>query len=194
MQFNVLGKIQYGRQTKVARDMKTLLLLGYLCSKLFCTEAKWKGLLFSSELTNCASLPYILQADGFDAVARVAVPADHRGIIYDRHVFRILQHWLNAGEPDPFYNPLNDYVVLPTAFEFEKHTEKSMQVTTVKEDWEIISSADANEKRPGDLPAMVGSVSVSSGGDNERAQATVVVHPQSHVRQHVEVMAVSVTM
>ncbi|XP_042390806.1 lecithin-cholesterol acyltransferase-like 4 isoform X1 [Zingiber officinale] len=134
------------------------------------------------------------KADGFDAVARVAVPADHRGIICDRHVFRILQHWLNAGEPDPFYNPLNDYVVLPTAFEIERHTEKSMQVTTVKEDWEIISSVDLNEKRPGDLPAMVGSVSVSSGGDNERAQATVVVHPQSQGRQHVEVMAVSVTM
>lgn len=147
---------------------------------------------------NCASLFYILQADGLNAVARVAVPADHRGIICDRHVFRILQHWLNAGEPDPFYNPLNDYVVLPTAFEIERHTEKSMQVTTVKEDWEIISSADTNEKRPGDLPAMVGSVSVSSGGENvqslEQAQATVVVHPQSEGRQHVEVMAVSVTM
>lgn len=73
-----------------------------------------------------------------------------------------------------------------------------MQVTTLKEDWEIISSADANEKRPGDLPAMVGSVSVSSGGENaqslEQARATVVVQPQSHGRQHVEVMAVSVTM
>ncbi|RWW78567.1 hypothetical protein BHE74_00013213 [Ensete ventricosum] len=70
----------------------------------------------------------MLQADGLNAAARVGVPADHRGIICDRHVFRILKHWLKAGEPDPFYNPLNDYVILPTAFEIERHTEKSLQV------------------------------------------------------------------
>lgn len=51
-------------------------------------------------------------------------------------MFRILKHWLNAGEPDPFYDPLNDYVVLPTAFELERVKERCFQVA--KEEWEVI--------------------------------------------------------
>lgn len=138
------------------------------------------------------------KADGLDAVARVGVPADHRGIVCDRHVFRIVQHWLRAGEPDPFYNPVNDYVILPTAFEIERHSEESMQVTSLKEEWEIISSTDnGSHSKSADLPAMVGSFSVYCEGKEqplEEAQATVVVHPQHENGQHVEVRAVSVTM
>ncbi|KAL5206650.1 hypothetical protein ABZP36_034859 [Zizania latifolia] len=100
------------------------------------------------------------KADGLDAVARVGVAADHRGIVCDHHVFRIIQHWLHAVEPDPFYDPLNDYVILPTAFEIEKHHGKRGNVTSVREDWEIIS--------------------------------TIVVHPESKGRQHVEVRAVGI--
>ncbi|CAL9781887.1 unnamed protein product [Musa acuminata subsp. burmannicoides] len=137
------------------------------------------------------------KADGLNAAARVGVPADHRGIICDRHVFRILKHWLKAGEPDPFYNALNDYVILPTAFEIERHTEKSMQVAALKEEWEIISTVADEDNKPADLPPMVGSLSVSCGNNvqsMEKAEATVLVHPQSKGRQHVEVRAVSVTM
>ncbi|KAK9109568.1 hypothetical protein Sjap_017628 [Stephania japonica] len=54
--------------------------------------------------------------DGLKAVARVGVPGDHRGLSRDRHVFRILKHWLKADH-DPYYNPMNDYVILPTAFD-----------------------------------------------------------------------------
>ncbi|KNA24954.1 hypothetical protein SOVF_010990 [Spinacia oleracea] len=78
------------------------------------------------------------KADGLKAEARVGVPAEHRGILSDHHVLRILKHWLNAGEPDPFYDPLNDYVVLPTAFEIERVKENGFHVTTLKEEWEII--------------------------------------------------------
>ena len=87
-----------------------------------------------------------MQADGFNAVARVGVAADHRGIVCSHHVFRIVQHWLHAGEPDLFYNPLNDYVILPTAYEIEKHHEKCGDLTSVSEDWEIISPSDDNHK------------------------------------------------
>lgn len=139
-----------------------------------------------------------MQADGLDAEARVGVPSDHRGIVCDRHVFRILQHWLKAGEPDPFYNPVNDYVILPTAFEIEQHHEETVQVTSLKEEWEIISSAnDGSHCKSADLPAMMESLSVSFQGKEqhlEEAQATVVVHPQHEGRQHVVVRAVSVTM
>ncbi|WOL15719.1 hypothetical protein Cni_G24500 [Canna indica] len=140
------------------------------------------------------------KADGLNAVARVGVAADHQGILCEPHVFRILKHWLKAGEPDPFYNPLNDYVILPTAFEIERHTEKNIQVTTLKEDWEIIASADtdtSDESKPADLPTMVGSLSLSSGDNlhpKEQAEATFVAHPQIEGMQHVEVRAISVAM
>ena len=138
-----------------------------------------------------------LQADGLDAVARVGVPADHRGIICDRHVFRILKHWLKAGEPDPFYNPLNDYVILPTAFEIERYCEQGLlQVTTVKEDWEIISpDTDTDNNKSADNPTVVGALSVTVRKEQpfSGAQAGVLVHPQSEGIHHVEVRAVCVT-
>jgi phospholipase A1 len=136
------------------------------------------------------------QADGFNAVARVGVAADHRGIVCSRRVFRIVQHWLHAGEPDPFYDPLSDYVILPTLYEIEKHREKHGDVTSVAEDWEIISPNDGKTLRPGELPPMVSTLTTSREGKEgalEEAQATVVVHPEKKGRQHVQVRAVGVS-
>ncbi|KAK9102915.1 hypothetical protein Sjap_020169 [Stephania japonica] len=89
------------------------------------------------------------KADGLKAVARVGVPGDHRGIIYDRHVFQILKHWLKADH-DPYYNPMNDYVILPTAFEMEKFHEEGLEVTSLKEEWELISydKSEPADKKP----------------------------------------------
>lgn len=132
-----------------------------------------------------------MQEDGFGAVARVGVAADHRGIVCSRHVFRIVQHWLHAGEPDPFYDPLSDYVILPTVYDIEKHCEKRWDVTSVTEDWEIISPSNGRTMRPGELPPMVSTLSTSREG--KEAQATVVIHPENKGRQHVEVRAVGVS-
>ncbi|KAJ1272767.1 hypothetical protein BS78_06G227300 [Paspalum vaginatum] len=136
------------------------------------------------------------KGDGFNAVARVGVAADHRGIVCSHYVFRIVQHWLHAGEPDPFYDPLNDYVILPTAYEVEKHHEKHGDVTSVTEDWEIISPSDGKTIRPSELPSMVSTVATSredKEGGLEEAQATIVVHPEKKGWQHVEVRAVGVS-
>eukprot|EP00262_Sarcandra_glabra_P017622 TRINITY_DN6080_c0_g1_i1.p1 TRINITY_DN6080_c0_g1~~TRINITY_DN6080_c0_g1_i1.p1 ORF type:complete len:536 (-),score=86.36 TRINITY_DN6080_c0_g1_i1:97-1704(-) len=137
------------------------------------------------------------KADGLHAEARVGVAGDHRGIICDHHVFRILKHWLRAGEPDPFYNPLNDYVILPTVFELEKHREEGLEVTSLKEEWEIISKAgDDDHNKPANQMALVSSISVSHmGKDRARGEAcaAVIVHPQSEGKQHVEVRAMSVS-
>ncbi|PKA52245.1 Lecithin-cholesterol acyltransferase-like 4 [Apostasia shenzhenica] len=102
------------------------------------------------------------KADGLRAAARVAVHASHRGIVCDRHVFRILQSWLNAGEPDPFYNPINDYVILPTAFEIDKYSNEKQQDIS-KEEWELVSpdDNDADTKPAIDLQSMVGALSRS---------------------------------
>lgn len=120
-----------------------------------------------------------LQADGLDAVARIGVPADHRRIICSRHVFRILKHWLKAGEPDPYYNPLNDYVIIPTAFELERHCEE----------WDVVSSNSSSDEKVDDCPLLVGASSISHEGKVQlqaEAEATVF-QPESEGKQLVEV-------
>ncbi|KAM7524681.1 hypothetical protein LguiA_014583 [Lonicera macranthoides] len=133
------------------------------------------------------------KADGLNAEARVGVPGEHRGILSDPHLFRILKHWLKADH-DPFYNPVNDYVILPTSFEIERHQEKGgLQVTSVKEEWEIITEeqVDQDNMASNTTKPLLGSIAVSHAG--EEALATVVVHPQSEGRRHVELNAVSVS-
>lgn len=139
-----------------------------------------------------------MQADGLNAEARVGVPGEHRGILCDKHVFRILKHWLKADH-DPYYNPINDYVILPTCFEIEKHKEKGLQVTSLKEEWELVTNDDQDKEYNGNNKAnsssknpMVGSISVSKL--QEEAHATVIVHPRTEEgKQHVELNAVSVS-
>ncbi|KAL5773430.1 hypothetical protein ACOSP7_013017 [Xanthoceras sorbifolium] len=137
------------------------------------------------------------KADGLNAEARVGVPGEHRGILCDHHVFRILKHWLKADH-DPFYNPINDYVILPTAFEMERHKEKGLQVTSLKEEWEIISEDQSDSNNTADGNPQVSSISVSHLGDDRsspaEAHATVIVHPQNEGKQHVELNAVSVSV
>ncbi|KAJ7969294.1 Lecithin:cholesterol acyltransferase [Quillaja saponaria] len=136
------------------------------------------------------------KADGLNAEARVGVPGEHRGILSEHHVFRILKHWLKAGVPDPFYNPLNDYVILPTAFEMERHNEKGLQVTSLKEEWEIISEDQDDQGITADGNSLASSISVSHVGGKQlshaEAHATVTVHPSNHGKQHVELNAVAV--
>jgi len=137
------------------------------------------------------------KADGLNAEARIGVPGEHRGILCDHHVFRILKHWLKA-DSDPYYNPVNDYVILPTTFEMESHKEKGLQVTSLKEEWEIISEDQVEQDNMADTKPMVSSISVSQVGDNHspraEACATVIVHPQNEGKQHVELNAVSVSV
>ncbi|KAI4306379.1 hypothetical protein L6164_029661 [Bauhinia variegata] len=97
------------------------------------------------------------KADGLNAEARVGVP----------------------GDPDPFYNPLNDYVILPTAFEIEKYKEKGLQVTSVKEEWEIISHEQEEQGNAADEISL-SSITVSdvraTKSHYSKATATTVVH------------------
>ncbi|KAM6551550.1 hypothetical protein CsatB_001358 [Cannabis sativa] len=139
------------------------------------------------------------KADGLNAEARIGIPGEHRGILCDHHVFRILKHWLKADH-DPFYNPLNDYVILPTAFEVESHKEKGLQVTSLKEEWEIISEDTDGQDDVATKKPLVSSITVSQNGGNNQfssraeARATIVLHPQNDGKQHVELNAVSVSV
>ncbi|KVH92020.1 Lecithin:cholesterol/phospholipid:diacylglycerol acyltransferase [Cynara cardunculus var. scolymus] len=139
-----------------------------------------------------AKMPFYLNGDKILQKARVGIPGDHRGILKDKHLFRIVKHWLKADH-DPFYNPVNDYVILPTLFELKKHHEKGVEVTSLKEEWEFVSKdQDENNHQP-----VVGSISASRVADDrsssEEARATFIVHPQSNGKQHVELNAMSVT-
>ncbi|KAL9275127.1 Lecithin-cholesterol acyltransferase-like 4-like protein [Drosera capensis] len=119
------------------------------------------------------------QADGFNAEARIGVPGEHRGILRERHIFRILKHWLNAGEPDPYYDPVNDFVILPTSWEMEKYIEKCIQIAFEKEGWEIVS-LDLNkgdnemENKESALKSLSVSVVADSESLQEQAHATLV--------------------
>ena len=132
------------------------------------------------------------QADGLNAEARIGVPGEHRGILCEPHVFRILKHWLKA-DPDPYYNPLNDYVILPTAFEMESHKEKGLQVTSLKEEWEILSGDEDNIVVINNEKPLVSSIAVSDESALMEARATVTLHPQSEGKRHVELNAISVS-
>ncbi|XP_028785180.1 lecithin-cholesterol acyltransferase-like 4 [Neltuma alba] len=118
------------------------------------------------------------KADGLKAEARVGVPGEHRGILCERHVFRILKHWLKAGDPDPYYNPLNDYVILPTAFEMEQRKENDLDVSSLKGEWEIISH-DQDECSHSADKISLGAISVSHEGANQScsdAHPGILVH------------------
>ncbi|XP_022994778.1 lecithin-cholesterol acyltransferase-like 4 [Cucurbita maxima] len=138
-------------------------------------------------------------ADGLDAVARIGVPGEHQRVLRDHRLFRSLKHWLKAGDPDPFYDPLNDYVILPTAFEVESHVDKGLQVAALKEEWEIISN---DQNKPDELcngKPLVSSITLSRVvGDcpslRAEACATVIVHPQKEGKQHVELNALSISV
>ncbi|CAI9760034.1 unnamed protein product [Fraxinus pennsylvanica] len=139
------------------------------------------------------------KADGLQAEARVGVPGDHRGILCDPHVFRILKHWLMADH-DPYYNPVNDFVILPTLIEVESHNARSgLQVTSVKEDWEIIGENQEDQEQDNivEKNPFVGSISISCvGGDKslqEEAHATITVHPQHDDKKHVELKGMSIS-
>ncbi|CAL1361024.1 unnamed protein product [Linum trigynum] len=141
------------------------------------------------------------KADGLNAEARVAIPGEHRGILCEHHLFRVVRHWIKAGAPDPFYNPINDYVILPTAFEMDMRKEKGLQFTSLKEEWEIVASGcEHEEDAAGDEPKepLVSSITVSRPGDDQssaaEACATLVVHPQSEGKQLVELNALSVSV
>eukprot|EP00249_Psilotum_nudum_P003534 c16952_g1_i1 orf=246-1667(+) len=75
-------------------------------------------------------------ADELSATARVGIPGEHRGVLHEDRLFRILKHWLNAGDPDPFYNPIIDYVLLPTKAECEKYEKHFHHITA---QWESLS-------------------------------------------------------
>ncbi|KAJ3693526.1 hypothetical protein LUZ60_009006 [Juncus effusus] len=161
----------YGSQADPVSDLK----------KLLCMEPKYIN------VNGDGTVPAeSAKADGMEAIARVSVQADHRGIVSNRHVFRILKHWLKAGRPDPFYDPLNDFVILPTAFEIETHKEKNLEFTSLKEDWELMSGGNEGFGIP-DFEGEVVAACEGKDGAFDGAQASVVVS-----NGHLEVNAVGI--
>uniref|UniRef100_A0A0C9S5P6 TSA: Wollemia nobilis Ref_Wollemi_Transcript_18723_2374 transcribed RNA sequence n=1 Tax=Wollemia nobilis TaxID=56998 RepID=A0A0C9S5P6_9CONI len=135
-------------------------------------------------------------ADGLAAEERIGVPGDHRGLICDEHVFRILKHWLKAGDPDPFYDPVIDYVILPTKAEFEEHRKECLSVPVI-ENWEVISqdSDVYNEAVERDFVAAVSGVSERFGDPRAEAHASLSVHAPhfgSIDKKHIEVSTVGI--
>lgn len=82
----------------------------------------------------------------------------------------------------------------------ESHHEKGLQVTSLKEEWEIVTKdQDDLDDTVISRKPLFSSISVSQGGSNKHssrseAHATVIVHPQNEGKQHVELNAISVSV
>jgi hypothetical protein len=112
-------------------------------------------------------------ADGLDAEERLGIPGDHRGILMDERFFRVMKHWLKAGDPDPFYNPYTDFVILPAKeFEIEDHMEETISMTGSSLDMDDHTGAS----QQGVYIATVSTGSGSSGDIRAEAHAHVNIH------------------
>lgn len=90
-------------------------------------------------------------------------------------------------------------MILPTEFEMERYKEKGLQVTSLKEEWEIISEDLDSQDDMASKKPLVSSITVSQNeGNNQSSRAeacaTVVVHPQNDGKHHVELNALSVSV
>ncbi|EFJ17895.1 hypothetical protein SELMODRAFT_113667 [Selaginella moellendorffii] len=112
------------------------------------------------------------KADLLDAVARVGIPGDHRGILLEERLFRVVKHWLKAGEPDPFYNPINDYVVIPTPAEYDEYQRSHVEISFAKHRQDE-QRGQSHGHRQGEFIAAV--ISGSNGKIGARAEAHATV-------------------
>lgn len=131
------------------------------------------------------------KADGLVAEARIGVPGEHRGILCDHHVFRILRHWLKAGEPDPFYDPLNDFVIIPRASETESCKERGFQISTLMEGWEIVPRDLVEQDDKGNKKSCTGTglavaKKMEEKSSEEEVCATLSVHSKTEGMQDVQ--------
>lgn len=77
----------------------------------------------------------------------------------------------------------------------ERHKERGLQVTSLKEEWEIISR-DLNDEDNiivNNGKPLVSSIAVSDQSSLTEARATVTLHPQSEGKRHIELNAISVS-
>lgn len=67
--------------------------------------------------------PGALQGDGFQALYRVGVPGEHRDLLNDHRVHRILNFFLRVPPHDGLYDPYTDCILLPSRAEIEAEME-----------------------------------------------------------------------
>ncbi|KAL3699381.1 hypothetical protein R1sor_017403 [Riccia sorocarpa] len=112
-------------------------------------------------------------ADELDAKARLGIPGDHRGILNDERFFRVMKAWLGC-DSDPFYDPLNDYVILPTKAEFEEHKRQRIMVSREDEDNEggSVTGVGGDSEYAADLEReYIATISSGERGGDTRAEA-----------------------
>lgn len=60
-----------------------------------------------------------MQGDEFNAMYRVSVPGEHRALLNDTRVHRILSFFLRVPPHDELYDPYTDCILLPTKDEID---------------------------------------------------------------------------
>ncbi|KAL2609370.1 hypothetical protein R1flu_027943 [Riccia fluitans] len=113
-------------------------------------------------------------ADELDAKARLGIPGDHRGILNDERFFRVMKSWLGC-DTDPFYDPLNDYVILPTKAELEEHKRHRIMISREDDDngsGGRVTSVNNNPDYVTDLEReYIATISSGERGSDTRAEA-----------------------
>ena len=69
-----------------------------------------------------------LQGDGLNAVYRVGVAGEHRALLNEHSVHKLLHFFLEIDGKDPMYDPVLDFVVVPSSSVEEEEIEVTAAV------------------------------------------------------------------
>ena len=64
-----------------------------------------------------------LQGDGLNAVYRVGVAGEHRALLNEHSVHKLLHFFLEIDGKDLMYDPVLDFVMVPSSVEEEEEME-----------------------------------------------------------------------
>jgi hypothetical protein len=109
----------------------------------------------------------------------------------DERFFRIMKHWLKAGDPDPYYSPNTDFVILPPKeFEIEEQQEETVSLAGSFLDMDDCIGAS----QQGEYVATISTGSGSSGDIRAEAHAHVKIHHKSDnkAESHFDVSTIGV--
>lgn len=110
--------------------------------------------------------------DGLDAKWRIGVPGEHRALLRDPRVFRIVRHFLHAERPDPDYDPSTDFVLVPPAKEVEASMAASCAAAAPIC---VVPSEEGASPRVDPVDAGAGSTSVSCQVAEAEAEVDVAI-------------------
>eukprot|EP00850_Spirogloea_muscicola_P005424 SM000025S08319 [mRNA] locus=s25:51672:55202:+ [translate_table: standard] len=121
------------------------------------------------------------KADGLEATCRIGVSGEHRGVLRDKRVFRVLQHWLEVGGYEADYDPQTDCVLVASRAEIEESMTGSVIYTHPVEEKavEIEISQPRLEELGNDSRSSRVTVAITTGNWDEGVGPMAEVHAEA---------------